>query len=82
MEYLFLGGRNKPPWDYNEGKEVFILKSIEELKAEKMTAVKMKQILAGEYNIHNEAEFEKAIKESPGINMGIFTNPFHKKGEA
>ncbi|MFV0362738.1 MAG: hypothetical protein ACK5LL_06575 [Suipraeoptans sp.] len=58
------------------------MKSVEEPKAEKMMAVKMKQILAGEYNIHNEAEFEKAIKESPGINIGIFTKPFHKKGEA
>jgi hypothetical protein len=57
MRNLFLGGRNKPPWDYNEGKEVFILKSVEESKTGKM-----KQILAGEYNIHNETELEKSIK--------------------
>lgn len=45
----------------------------------KARAEKIKQILKEEYNINNQEEFEKAIEESPGIDIGIFVAPLDKK---
>lgn len=39
---------------------------------------KIKQILEKDYDIHSALELEKAIKESPGVDIGIFTTPIKK----
>lgn len=46
-----------------------------------MEAEKLKEILKNEYGINDEKEFEAAIKNSSGINIGIFIMPFKERGE-
>lgn len=47
----------------------------------KAKAEKLKQILKEEYNINNQADFERAIVEAPGVDIGIFTLPLDKKSD-
>ena len=41
-------------------------------------AVRMKEILKNEYGISNEQEFNAAVSEMSGINLGIFTMPLER----
>lgn len=50
-------------------------------KNTKAKVEKLKQILKEEYNINNQAELERAIVESPGIDIGIFALPLDKKSD-
>lgn len=50
-------------------------------KNTKAKVEKLKQILKEEYNINNQAELERAIVESPGVDIGIFTLPLDKKSD-
>lgn len=50
-------------------------------KNSKEKAEKLKQILKDDFNIHNQAELEKAIQESPGLDISIFTMPLDKKSD-
>ena len=52
---------------------------MEDDNSTKVKAEKLKQILKEEYNIHNQAEFEKSIEESHGLDIGIFVSPLDKK---
>lgn len=54
------------------------LKAITGEKDNSAKAEKLKQILEADYNIHSASELEKAIKESPGVDIGIFTTPIKK----
>ncbi len=40
---------------------------------------KMKEILKSEYGINDKEEFEAAVKNFAGINIGIFTEPFPER---
>lgn len=40
-----------------------------------MNAAKLKEILAQQYGINNEEEFNVAVEKSSGINLGIFSMP-------
>ena len=51
------------------------MKAITGEKDNSAKAEKLKQILEADYNIHSVSELEKAIKESPGVDIGIFTTP-------
>lgn len=42
-----------------------------------MNAERMKEILKAEYGISNENDFLKAIENSSGLNIGIFTMPIN-----
>ncbi len=54
------------------------MKAITGEKDNSAKAEKLKQILEADYNIHSASELEKAIKESPGVDIGIFTTPIKK----
>lgn len=41
---------------------------------------KLKKILRTEYGINNSQEFETALQNFKGINIGIFTTPLSEKG--
>ena len=43
-----------------------------------MDAATMKEILRKQYGINNEHEFNLAVKNSKGINIGIFTMPLNE----
>ena len=36
---------------------------------------KLKEVLKSEYGINNKEEFEAAVRNFAGINLGIFTQP-------
>lgn len=40
-----------------------------------MDAAKLREILRKQYGITNEDEFNEAVKQSSGIDIGIFTTP-------
>lgn len=44
-----------------------------------VTAARLREILLTEYGISNEKEFNEAVKNSPGINIGLFTTPLKRK---
>lgn len=44
-----------------------------------MDAARMKEILRKEYGINNEREFEAAVSNMPGIDIGIFTMPIEER---
>ena len=46
-----------------------------------MTADSMKKILKDEYGISSYSEFEVAVKNISGINLGMFTEPVRRNGE-
>jgi hypothetical protein len=46
-----------------------------------MDAARMKEILKKEYGICSMEELDRAMQESPGINLGIFTMPIPGKEE-
>lgn len=46
-----------------------------------MTIEEMKKILSKRYGIHSEEELIRAIKESEGINIGIFTGRPEKESQ-
>lgn len=48
------------------------------IKDNSIKAEKLRWILEKDYGIHSVSELEKAIEESPGINIGIFTSPLCK----
>ena len=50
--------------------EVFALE-----ESKKETVERLKAVLKRDFNIHNEKEFLEALKNSKGINIGIFTMP-------
>lgn len=54
------------------------MKAITGEKDNSAKAEKLKQILEADYNIHSASKLEKAIKESPGVDIGIFTTPIKK----
>lgn len=57
------------------------MKTITDIKDTSAKAEKIMQILEKDYDIHSTSELEKAIKESPGIDIGIFTTPIIKKSD-
>ena len=46
-----------------------------------MDAAKLREILRTQYGITNEDEFNEAVKQSNGIDIGIFTTPIESKEE-
>lgn len=44
-----------------------------------MNVARMKEILRKEYGICSEEEFEKAVYQSKGVNLGIFTIQVSRK---
>lgn len=42
---------------------------------------KLREILKTEYGISSMEELDKALKESAGLNIGIFTTPLSKSEE-
>lgn len=46
-----------------------------------MEAEKLKEILKKEYGINDEKEFDAAVKNSQGINIGLFTVSFGERRE-
>ena len=46
-----------------------------------MDAAKMREILKMEYGICSDKEFNAAVSESAGVNLGIFTMPLDKRKE-
>lgn len=54
---------------------------VTDAKNSKAKVEKLKQILKEEYNINNQAELQRAIAESPGVDIGIFTLPLDKKSD-
>lgn len=40
---------------------------------------KLKEVLKSEYGINNTEEFEAAVKDFAGINLGIFTQPLPER---
>lgn len=57
------------------------MKTITDVKNNSAKAEKIKKILEKDYGIYSTSELEKAIKESPGIDIGIFTTPIIKKSD-
>lgn len=45
-----------------------------------MDAAKLKEILYKQYGIKNEEEFNAAVENYTGLNIGIFTMPLRKNG--
>ena len=43
-----------------------------------MDAATLREILRKQYGITNEDEFNEAVKQSQGIDIGIFTTPIDK----
>lgn len=41
---------------------------------------KLKEVLKSEYGIKNTEEFEAAVRNFAGINLGIFTQPLPERG--
>lgn len=54
------------------------MKNSRGIKENKITAEKMRDILKKDYDIHSISELEKAMKESPGVDIGIFTTSIKK----
>ena len=40
---------------------------------------KLKEVLKSEYGINDKEEFEAAVRNFAGINLGIFTQPFPER---
>ena len=40
---------------------------------------KLKEVLKSEYGINNKEEFEAAVRNFAGINLGIFTQPLPER---
>lgn len=55
------------------------MKTMTDVRDNTAKVEKIKQILEKDYDIHNTSELEKAIKESQGVDIGIFTTPIIKK---
>ena len=43
-----------------------------------MDAAKLREILSKQYGINSEEEFNEAVAQSSGINIGIFTMPIER----
>ena len=44
-----------------------------------MEAAKLREILRTEYGISNEKEFDEAVKQFDGIDIGIFSMPLSER---
>ena len=45
-----------------------------------MSAAEMREILREDYGIQNDEEFEAAVSNSAGIDIGMFTEPYKGGG--
>lgn len=45
-----------------------------------MNVTVLKELLKTEYGIYSESEFDKAVEEMPGVDLGIFTMPLKMEG--
>jgi hypothetical protein len=46
-----------------------------------MDAASMKEILKNEYGIGSIDEFNEAVENSPGLNLGIFLSPMRRESD-
>ncbi len=44
-----------------------------------MDVSRLMDVLKTEYGIENEKQFDEAVRESAGINLGIFTMPLERR---